>query len=128
MQGNGTVRIHNTLGFAGGSRGVAHPQSVIFIQVRISGFARALLEQRLIVFVAMRSWLTAERCHDHAFDFYLVFYRLEDRQQDIVYDQEPVRGMVDDVGQFFGMQSQVEGMQYASHNRNGEISLQVEVM
>src|SRR5207244_10917415 len=47
------------------------------------------------------------------------------RQQAFVDDGDPVAGVEDDVGQFVGMEAEIERMEDAAHQRDSEVCLEV---
>ena len=99
--------IDDTLGLTCGAGCVTHAGSVVFIEISILGTGAVLLQQFLVVFVSGRRGLTAERDHDDALKTSLVLDLVVNRQQHIVYDQEPIFCMVHNVRQFIRVQAKI---------------------
>jgi hypothetical protein len=95
---------------------IAHADSIIFFEVDVPRIAVAILEQRFIVFIALRDGAVTEGKDDHEFNLYPVPDLFKKSQQNIIDDENAVLGVVDDVRQFIRMQPKVERLQYGSTN------------
>ena len=121
------MRVDHAFRIAGGSGCVTHGGGFGFLECR-EGIALRRSGQKVFVRggpVGQR--LAAMTHHDHTLDAGMVFYLLIDRQQDVVHQEHAILSVVDDEGQFPGMQPEVQGMQHASGNGDTEVGFQVRV-
>ena len=93
--------------------------------MRVSELIARACKQFLISITPGRVRAASERHDDHALEFHPVAEFFVNGQQHVVHDQETVAGMIRDVGDFIGMQAQIQRVQHAARDRHAEISLHV---
>src|ERR1700751_4326819 len=114
MQRNGAMRVENALGLAGGAGGVAHGGSLVFGEVGVVGLA-CICQKGFVRLSARRLASAAVLDYENAFEMNLRAELLEDVEQNVVYDEKAVLGVVDDVGDLFRIQAQVQGVHDGAH-------------
>ncbi len=128
MDDGRAVRVHHALRPARGAGGVAHGHRVVLIVRHVVEFFRRAGEEILVARELLRHRLAAEGEHDHLLEVRLAADLLEERQQDVVDDEEAVLGVIRDPGDVVWREPQVERVHHAARRRDAEIALQVGVM
>src|SRR5208283_5655350 len=113
------------LGAPGGAGGVAHAAWGVFVQCGIDEVRRVGGDKRLVVLVARWYWGAAGRYHDDPFDLHQRQHLLEQRQQDVVNQDDPVTRIPDDVSEVIRRQAEIERMQSRPGRRDAEVGLEV---
>jgi len=97
MKSDSTVRIGHPLRFSRRARGIAHGGGIIFVEIRIDWSTAVVTQQCFVIFVSCGHGLATEGDHEDALELHFVFELFIEVQQHVVYDQEAVFGVVDDV-------------------------------
>lgn len=122
------MRIDDTLGAARGARGVAHAAGRVFIDFNTFEVISRSTDEAFIVLVPLRHRLACQRHHNDALEVDILGKLRQQRQQNIVDDQETVLGVVDDERNVVREQAQVEVVHHRAGRRNAEVALEVGVM
>ena len=99
------MAVEHALGLAGGARGVTHATGPVFVDAdrlerRVAAGKKALIVFEFVGFTTVIQ-------NDHPLKSGLVGELSVERQQDIIENQNPVFGVIGDVGNIVGVQSQV---------------------
>ena len=105
------MRVHHTLGRAGGSAGVVDGDDIVLANL-VRRHRRAAFAQEFLV------------VGDNAFDLGNLTGDREQRQDQIVPDQDLRAAVVEDRRQFGALQANVEHDQHRANQRDGEVRFQ----
>ncbi len=120
------VAVDDSLGIARGPRRVAHGRGLPLVELG-PVVARLLPRQQLLVGQGLpeRGGVALAHHHDVLDRGQLVADPGQQPGDGGVHDDDPVLGVVDDVGELFGEEPQVEGVEDRAHGGDREIGLEV---
>ncbi len=122
------MRIDNAFRAPGRTRGVTHRTRIVLIHFRVVEVAGRGSEERLVVIHAAGNRFAVQRHNDHALEIDLVTKLRQQGKQHIVNDQEPVPGVIGDIGDVLRREAQIERVQDAARSDHAEIGFKVGVM
>ncbi len=125
MQHDGAMRVEDAFRFAGGAGRVAHRRRVELVRLRQVHRGRGLREERFVFEIAGGHRFRGaddDHCLDGGDERLQL---LPERQKRFVDDHHRIAGVVDDVGELVVVEAEVERVEDAAHERDGEIGLEV---
>ena len=124
VQDQRTVGVDDALGASGGARGVAEPGRLPLLEVREGEGVHLRLDHLLVVEREVGSGVPVGPDH-HRAQVHVLVESLVDGEEHVVHQQEPILGVVHDVGEVLAREAGVERVQDAPGQRDGEVGLQV---
>ncbi len=119
------VRVEHAFRLTGGASGVAHGRRLVLLRLGQIHRRLGLGEQRFVFQIARRHRLGRADDDDGLDGRNERANLLPERQQRFVDQQELVLRVIDDVGELLGVEAEVEGVEDAADERDGEIGLEV---
>ena len=124
----GAMRVDDALRPAGGAGRVAHRNRVIFLVRRVLEIRRCGGEESLVVHERCCDRGAGERHHDHLLERHLGPELLEERQQNVVDDEEAVARVVRDPRDLAGREAEIQRVHHAARRGDPEVALEVRVV
>jgi hypothetical protein len=124
VQRDRPVCIEDAFRVAGRTGGVAHGDGGLLVRIGPFGERLRVRHQLLVIVRTIGHRLGCVE-DDDVFHAHLRLDLLPERQQRFVDEDRAVVGMVDDVGELVGVETEVEGMEDAASERNAEVGLEV---
>ena len=124
VQHEGPVRIEHALGLSGRAGGVAHRRGRALVRIGDRLERVGVSQEGLVLEIPGRN--AASGAHDdRARDTGSRRHLFPERQQRLVHQHEAIVRIVDDEGDFVGMEPEVQCVQHAAGERDREIRLEV---
>ena len=122
------MRVGHPLRLSRCAGGIAQRGRIVLLQIRIDRSTEVVTQQGFVVLQSCGHGLAAERNHEDTLKLHFVLELFKELQEHVVYNQEAVLGVVDDVRQFVGMEPKVQGVQHATCAGDAEVGFQVGIV